>query len=610
MTEESKKHITLVVVLAVLTFAVFYRILGHSLLLNWDDYDYVINNEMIRGLTWAHIQRAFAQSYFFNYSPLHMISYMVDYTMFGGIRPGGFFLINLLLHTSNGLLLYFLVFRLSGKKTLSFAASFIFLLHPVQVESVAWLSQRKNVLSMLFFLLSFLSYVRCKEKGSAGRRAFFYGCSVLAFILALLAKSAAIVLPVILVLYDLCYLARGGRGRWLLDKIPYLAASALMAVATVKSQSSLVQAGTETFHAGGPLETFYTMLTVLARYLGVLFWPTQLSVMYMPPVRFRIDSAVVWSAVLLVLLVTVGFVLYRRDRKLLFWYAISFVGLIPVSHIFPLPTLMNDRYLYYPLVGASVCLAAFVNFVPSASAVRYRKAAAVAIGATLCALPLLSWQRVSVWRDDTTLWRDVTLKEPRMPLAWASLGMSLYDAGRREEALKAYLQALAVDPNYQLALNNIGGLYNELGEREKARHYLIRQVQLFPEDFKGYMNLGDNYQRSGEPQKAEAMFLKALVLNPGLPNALYALGNLYLGMGRLDLARINLERAAAAVGADPDIEYNLARVESLDGEPVKALRYLRSSLANGFAKMDQLRTDRALDSLRSYPEFKMMLQQR
>jgi tetratricopeptide (TPR) repeat protein len=231
------------------------------------------------------------------------------------------------------------------------------------------------------------------------------------------------------------------------------------------------------------------------------------------------DPAVVSATIILTLLVTAGYLLYRRNRPLFFWYSLFFIGLIPVAHIIPLPTLMNDRYLYYPLVGASVFLAIIMHQLYK----NYRMIAAVPFCLALLFLPPLSWLRTDVWRNDISLWEDVARKEPGMPLAWASLGMSYYDAGQIEKALQSYLRALAIDPNYQLAMNNIGGLYNELGEREKARPYLVRVVKFFPDDVKGYMNLGNNYYGSGEFDKAEEMYRKALELEPNLPSALYSL---------------------------------------------------------------------------------------
>src|SRR6266702_2626618 len=157
MLNRLKPHIIPLLALLAATFAVYWQTLGHEFLLTWDDQKYVTANEAVRGFTLAHLQTAFTTFYIGNYAPLQIISYMADYTLWG-LRATGFIFTNILLHALNGLLYYFLVFRLGGRRLWAFLASFIFLLHPVQVESVAWIAQRKNVLAMLFFLISFLLY--------------------------------------------------------------------------------------------------------------------------------------------------------------------------------------------------------------------------------------------------------------------------------------------------------------------------------------------------------------------------------------------------------------------------------------------------------------------
>jgi len=606
MIKDNKVHIAATLLLTVLTCAVYAGVLDHSFLLNWDDYTYIIRNDMITGISWEHVKTAFSRPYFYNYSPLHLISYMVDYSLFGGIKPAGFFFVNILIHAVNGIILYVLVLRLSGKAFVGFIAAFIFLLHPVQVESVAWISQRKNVLAMLFFLTAFWGYVAYRD-GSTTRKTSYYLLSLTAFTCALLSKSVAVILPVVLLVYDLCYLEQGGRKGWFINKIPYAAASAVIALVTIRSQDRLVEAGKETFHTNNPVETLYTMLPVLGKYLGILFWPVELSAVYILPSRFRPDSAVVSAGVLVTLLAGAGYLLYRRQRKLFFWYLLFFIGLIPVSHIIPLPTLMNDRYLYFPLIGAAVFMAYSFNALCERDDGTLRNYASAAVFLLLLSLPLMAWHRTSVWKNDTSLWLDVTRKEPLSTQAWSALAMSYYDAGRLDDALDAYLRTLAIDPNYQTALNNIGGLYNEMGEPEKARPYLIRVVQLFPGNFNGYMNLGNNYYMSGELKKAEEVFGRALPLDPASPGLHMSLGNVCLGLKKLEEARVHYRKALATGGTNPEIEYRLAGLEALSGHPKEALRHLQAAAAVGDAIVERIKSDPNLDSLRGYPEYKQLV---
>src|SRR5208337_146549 len=153
-----RSHIMPIAVLVGITLVVYAASMGHKFLLNWDDSIYVVNNESIRGLSWVHLKEAFTQFYGGNYAPIQIISYIVDYTLWG-LRPAGFIFSNVLIHIINGVLFYVLLVYLTRRKALGFLAAFIFLLHPVQVESVVWISQRKNLLAMLFFLVSFLFYI-------------------------------------------------------------------------------------------------------------------------------------------------------------------------------------------------------------------------------------------------------------------------------------------------------------------------------------------------------------------------------------------------------------------------------------------------------------------
>jgi Tfp pilus assembly protein PilF len=480
----------------------------------------------------------------------------------------------------SGLLFYLLLFRISQSKVTSFIAAFIFLFHPVQIESVAWISQRKNILGMLFFLASFHFYLSYRT-ADRRRSVFFYTASVLAFILALLSKSVTIILPLVLFLYDLCYLEKQDRKLWMANKVPFIAVAGAALLIALKSQMPEYDGGRISYDIEGPLSVFYTMLTVLASYGRLIFWPTELSALYMPTMRIRIDSTVAWSALLVILLVGLGYYLYRRRKDLFFWFSLFFIGLLPVSQIVSIVSLMNDRYLYFPLLG----VAAFYGLITFPSArhpydVR-KKSIAVVLCLLVIPLPWLSWQRAAVWKNDVSLWKDTAIKTPGSPLVWNGLGMSYVDAGLSDEAADAFLKALSIDPDYELALNNIGALYNSRGKITDARPFLLKATELFPENGNGLMNLGINYYVSREYQNAELTFKKVLALKPQSADALSRLGDVYLRMRKLEMARSNFQKAIELEGGTADLEYRLACVESLSGHPREALERLESAFNKG-----------------------------
>jgi Flp pilus assembly protein TadD len=592
-------------VLLAATFAVYASALGHDFLINLDDGNYVVGNEAIRGLTWEHLKDAFTRFYVGNYAPLHIISYMADYTLWG-LRPAGFLFTNVLLHALNGLLFYFLLERMSGRKLWGFLAAFIFLFHPVQVESVAWISQRKNLLALFFFLAAFHSYLSYRTKG-AGQGRLYYALSVATFILSLLSKSVAVILPLVLFLYDLCYLRKDERKSWLVDKIPYGIAAAAMAVVTIVSQSHELGGGRVSYYGGSPLYTALTMPTVFVRYLALLLWPAHLSVLYLPPLKTGIDAAVLSSGFVLVLLAVLGWLLYRRKRAFSFWFALFFIGFLPVSQIVPLVTLMNDRYMYFPMLGAAAFFSATALAVIDRLSGYWRILAAGALWLLLLLLPWRSWERLAVWRNDVTLWTDTVAKEPDSEDAWYNLGKSYYDAGQKDSALAAYSRALVINPAAKDVLNNIGGIYMEKGEILTARPFLVEAVTYDPEYFNGLLNLGTNYFLSGEFQNAEMTFQKALALRPRSARVLSSLGDVYLSMRKLDRADEYYEKAVQLGGRNANLEFNRARVEALRGRSGEALKLLESALHLGYRDLENIRKDSALDSLRALPDFKRLM---
>ena len=519
-----KKHLLPVGILLLLTAAVYGRMLGHEFLLNWDDGTYLTDNPDIRGLTLDHLRNAFTRFYIGNYAPLHILSYMVDYT-FWGLNPAGYALTNLLLHAANGILFYLLLFRLTGERLWAFLAAALFLVHPVQVESVAWLSQRKNVLAMLFLLLSFLAYVRWREVGETPRRGY-YLLALLAFAAALLAKTAVVFLPAVLLLYDGWWCRRRLSRKELLAVAPFaLLAIGAAALAVVSQGESGGKAG----HLGGhPLFTFLNMLPVLARYLIMLAWPTRLNIIYNTPIRLAVDREVVLSAFLLVLLVAGMVLLARRRRDLFFWAAFFILALLPVANIIPQITLMNDRYLYFPLLGG----AAFLVFGPLAalqrSLLRYPRIFRLLVAIFLGFLAIVAGRRVGVWHDSVTLWQDALstlpegawysynthFAEEALADALARKGMELHRRREIAAARHAYLLALTYDPQAQNALLNLANIALKEGRPGKAVAYATTLTSTYRRDDRGFMVLAVACYEMGELARAGEASRQALALNP------------------------------------------------------------------------------------------------
>jgi len=352
------KQQTLPVLLLMLSvLAVYSRLPWHDFLMNWDDNTYVTANSSVHGFSGANLAAAFTSFFAGNYAPLQMLSYMFDYTLWG-LWAGGFLLTNMLLHALNGLLLYAILLKSHKERLLSTVAAAIFLLHPVQVESVAWISQRKSLLAMFFMLIAWAAFIRYKDSaGSNGRLA--YWASLTAFSCSLLAKSASVFFPVALLLYEVCFSA-GERKVRMVDKIPFFILAGAAAVLAMVSQSPDVTGwsgidygGRRSWHGGSPWATALTMVPVFCGYLRMIVWPTGLSAIYAPAIHTTPDAAVLAAAVLLLTVVLLSWRLYRFDRRFGYWPLFSALAILPVSQIIPLVTLMNDRYLYFPMIGVA-----------------------------------------------------------------------------------------------------------------------------------------------------------------------------------------------------------------------------------------------------------------
>jgi protein O-mannosyl-transferase len=427
-------HIALFL-LVVGVFAVYADTFSHTFLINWDDEGYIVKNEAVKGFSTAHLKAAFSSYFISNYAPIQIISYMLDYELWG-MSARGFIGTNLLLHALNGILFCRLVEQTSHDRVIAWVAAFIFLFHPVQVESVAWVSQRKNLLAMFFLLISFICYNSFREKGSLK----LYSLSVTAFVLGLLSKAVVAIFPLIILLYEFCFYEDEPRLR-LKDKVAYFLSAALVGVIALLSHAPMAHApsGIRDYPGGSLLTTAYTMLPVFVEYLRDCFWPLNLSPYYMTTIRAGLDGVVGLSALFLLFLVVLGGFIFLNNRQLFFGYAIFFIGLLPVSQIVPLITLKNDRYLYFPMFGFAFCMATAISLMLQ-KLHRWQRLAKSVIVVLLCALPVLTYRQSLIWKDSLTLWTYALTKDPDNQVAWQMLVLAYTRQGNGSAAIEALKQ--------------------------------------------------------------------------------------------------------------------------------------------------------------------------
>lgn len=423
-----------IVALLGLVAALYRPVLGFEFV-NWDDPWYVLKNPLITSWHPANLWRIMTELSVKNYAPLTTLSLLIDHTLFG-FDAGGYHLTNVLLHAANAVLAWMLVSRLSGSRSVGLATAALFAVHPVQIESVAWVSSRKTLLCSTCMLASGLCWLRLERTAKAE----FWGTIWL--LAALLAKAAAIVVPPIVLAYDLCV-----RRRTLADALPRQLLPGLLCLILLNITMSAQT--TEMGGVRGHLELRKLHLAavdamILWQYVGLLIWPAELSVMYDPPTRGILVSAAMSMVAWLV--VAAACWRARLRQPLMAWSVFTWFCLFfPVMNFFPITTLMNDRYLYLP------CLCVFglaaggarwaLRRVRQNDLFPWYGAAAVTAVLVVCSARTAS--HLPVWRSDLSLWRHAINCTPHLPVVQIQWADALYQAGDVEQAATVLRQALA-----------------------------------------------------------------------------------------------------------------------------------------------------------------------
>ena len=524
-------------VLAAFTFIVYMQILSHGFL-QLDDSAYVTENLNIHeGITSHSIAWAFSTFHCANWHPLTWLSLMLDYKMYG-MNPMGFHLTSLLFHIANSILLLLVLSLVTRSLWKSAFVAALFALHPLHVESVAWVAERKDVLSAFFWMLAMLAYWRyTRRPGIAG-----YALVVALLALGLMAKPMLVSLPIMLLLMDWWPLGRFKGGfSWNLiaEKIPLLVLSAASSVVTMIAQR----------HGGAVVELrqlsllgrIGNALVAYCQYLINMVWPAGLSFFY---TRIREVSVL---HVLALIVISVAVVLLRRRRPYLavgwLWYIVTLIPVIGIVQVGG--QLMADRYTYVPLIGIFIMIAWGIG---PPSPVVGRGAGgegssgilgAITTGAACLAitvLAVLTHMQVSYWKDDVALCERAISINPANYVAHDLLGMSLAKHGNLDEAIRRYEAALDADPSYAQAANNLGIALKRLGRYDEAAIRFRKVIELYPDYPDPHANLGNVYHETGAHQDELAEYGRALELNPDLDSVRINYGDALVELGRPDEA--------------------------------------------------------------------------
>ena len=498
---------------------------------------------------------------------------MLDCQLFGAGNAGAMHLVNVLFHTANSVLLFLLLRRATGSEYRSLCAAALFAFHPLHVESVAWIAERKDVLSTLFGMLAMWHYFSY----ALTSRRLNYGCSLLFFAIGLMAKPMLVTLPVMFLLLDYWPLRRFAMqklGGLLIEKLPFFCLALASCVATflVQKQVAIVKLDQLSL----PLRIANAITTYIA-YLGKTFWPARLVFFYPHPITHA-SYEVIFSGLALVVITAGVWLLRHRSPYLVFgwlWYLgtlVPVIGLVQVGS-----QEMADRYTYVPLIGI------FVGLVWGLSDCLNRLAAGRIYAASLATLAMVSCaivtgNQIRYWKDSVTLFEHALAFTRKNLVANINIGAAYMQQGRNTEALQHYLAALQIKPDNAKAQYNLGVALASLGRTDEAvKHYRIALL-IEPSYTKSLKALGDSLLASGNISEALMHYKSVLQIDPANTAVHLVVGNTLLSTGDIPGGIEHLREVTKNESNNFEAQLNLASALASEGKLEEATAYYQAAL--------------------------------
>lgn len=565
-----------------ITFIVYLPALQNGFV-NWDDNLYVYENQNIRALNLDSFRWVLTAVVAGHWHPLTMISYAFDYAVWG-LDPFGYHLTNVILHALNTFLVFVLTVRLIEYRGISsfipnpsslipaFVTALLFGIHPLHVESVAWISERKDVLCAFFYLLgliSYISYISAKSLRS-------YVLSLLFFVLALMSKPMAVSLPVVLLIVDWFPLKRLNVKTASIEKIPFFALSLLFSLIAVSAQGSAVMTLEEY-----PLASRVAVaLRSFIFYLFDTIFPYNLAPFYPYPTGSKILSLEYIGYSILFIVIAIFCVRNMKRNKpvaaALFYYVITLapvIGIVKVGDI-----AAADRYMYLPSLGPFLLIGIGTAhyFAPT-----FRKAAWIIIpGIILCLFVVMTVSQITIWRDSISLWSHEISIFPDVSLPYYNRGVAYSDLRKYEKALSDLGKAVEINPDYMEAYNNLCYIHNELGNYSLALQECGRAIEFDPKFAKAFDNRGNAFRGLGNYMEALDNYNRAIGLDPENAKAYNNRGAVYSALGKYQQALNDFSMAIRLMPSYAEAYNNRGTVYFEMKDRMAALNDLKAAVVN------------------------------
>jgi tetratricopeptide (TPR) repeat protein len=563
------------ILLSLGTLALYWPVTGYPFI-NFDDAEYIYDNPVTQaGLTWEGLKWAFNGIHVSNWHPLSWLSHMLDCQLFG-LNAGSHHLVNVLFHIANTLLLFGLLRAATGAPWRSALVAALFAWHPLHVESVTWIAERKDVLSTFFWLLTIMAYGRYARSGTSAapspatrHPSRYYLLALLFCAAALLSKPMAVTLPFTLLLIDVWPLQRFTIGdlrftilsRLLLEKIPFFALSFGLCLVTF-----LAQRGGGAVSAVEWSSRLGNVPVAYARYISKTFWPTDLAIVY--PYVYRWPTpAIVGSVLMLVLISAVAVLMLRRKAWLAagwFWFVgtlVPVIGLVQVG-----AQSMADRYSYVPSIGLFVCVVWAVSDFCLARA-NSRNLLILIGGSAVAGCLLATSVQITHWRSSIALFLHAINVTQNNYVADNALGKAFETQGDIARAAALYQDAVRIEPRYAVSQYNYGLALIAIGRKDEALEHLAAAAKLDPRNADAQFNLGVFFLQQKHFADAAGCFEATLKLKPGYATAHLRLGETLVELGRLPEAAAQFREALRLQPVCPEAEKALRALPSSRPEP-------------------------------------------
>ena len=567
--------------LVIATLSLYWQVRHHEFI-DYDDDVYVTKNPYIqKGLTWNSLAWSFTATYGANWHPLTWLSHISDIELYG-LHPGRHHLSNVIFHIINSILLFLFLRNTTGAIWKSAFVAAVFALHPLHVESVAQIAERKDVLSTFFFFLTLLYYSRYAE--SPGIKPYL--AALLFFILGLMAKPMLVTMPCVLLLLDywpLDRLKNGIHRQVILEKIPFFIFSALSAVITVFAQKS---GGAVKSLAAYPLDVrIANSLVSYMAYIEKMLWPSKLTFLYPHPGMPQIWKTA--AAVMLIVCISGLVIRQTRQRPYLIagwlWYLgtlVPVIGLVQVGL-----QSMADRYTYIPLIGLFIMTAWSIPDLLSET--RYGNTVLAALSGVIFSLMMaITWVQTGYWNNSMKLFEQALAVTENNCMVHNNMGIILQQQGKLDGAIAHYAEALRLKPDHAGFVNNMGTALEEQGKLDEAARYYLKSLELNPGLARPHNNLAYILEKQGKADEAVRHYLEALKLNPDYTDAHINLGALLFREGKTDEAVAHFQEVLRIKGDDSAAYNNLGIASVKRGNIREAMAYFRKAVEADPANKD------------------------